>query len=271
MPGVSAQLSLVQLQGVRSTSAGRYVAHPQVRALSCYLQRCQTPFGIHMLYRFDFSIICRCALIPSIVTTGMPSPQSSGTDSVHQLHYLKWGATQYSHICMSKITSIVARTTWHRSFCRDATGWQIRPVAGLLHPRDFLNGLAFSTFHSTQYVRHHSKPMYTPEPDVCHELLGMLPFLHSSYNVPTSELSLAVPCASDADESLSSCPARAQLLAMWTITPQALTLLVWSRLCWTLLPATDRQLCHGSNAETSPMLARACSYSLSNISAGTLF
>jgi len=63
------------------------------------------------------------------------------------------------------------------SVLRSTTGWQIRPTAGLLHPRDFLAGLAFCTFHSTQYIRHASNPQYTPEPDLVHEVLGHVPML----------------------------------------------------------------------------------------------
>jgi len=55
------------------------------------------------------------------------------------------------------------------------TGWSIRAVGGLLHPRDFLNGLAFKVFSSTQYMRHGSSAVYTPEPDVIHEIVGHVP------------------------------------------------------------------------------------------------
>lgn len=52
------------------------------------------------------------------------------------------------------------------------TGWRYVPAAGLVPLRQFYSALGDRTFHSTQYVRHGSQPLYTPEPDVVHEVIG---------------------------------------------------------------------------------------------------
>ncbi len=55
---------------------------------------------------------------------------------------------------------------------QDATGFSMEPVAGLIDARDFLAALGRGFFCSTQYIRHASVPLYTPEPDIVHELVG---------------------------------------------------------------------------------------------------
>jgi phenylalanine-4-hydroxylase len=55
---------------------------------------------------------------------------------------------------------------------RSLSGFRYVPVPGLVDTRTFYEGLGDGVFHSTQYVRHHSVPLYTPEPDVIHEVIG---------------------------------------------------------------------------------------------------
>ena len=52
------------------------------------------------------------------------------------------------------------------------SGFRYRPAAGLVPLREFYGSLAEHAFWATQYVRHHSVPLYTPEPDVLHEVVG---------------------------------------------------------------------------------------------------
>ncbi|HET7488432.1 MAG TPA: phenylalanine 4-monooxygenase [Acidimicrobiales bacterium] len=52
------------------------------------------------------------------------------------------------------------------------SGFRYLPVAGLAPLREFYGAFAESVFYSTQYLRHPSVPLYTPEPDIVHEVVG---------------------------------------------------------------------------------------------------
>jgi phenylalanine-4-hydroxylase len=55
---------------------------------------------------------------------------------------------------------------------RPLTGFEYHPAPGLVPLREFYGSLGDRIFHSTQYVRHPSEPLYTPEPDIIHEVIG---------------------------------------------------------------------------------------------------
>lgn len=70
----------------------------------------------------------------------------------------------------------------------DATGFMLAPVGGLLETGEFLSMLEHKVMRCTPYVRHHSYPFFTPEPDIVHELRGHAPmFMHGPF-VEMSEL-----------------------------------------------------------------------------------
>jgi phenylalanine-4-hydroxylase len=52
------------------------------------------------------------------------------------------------------------------------SGFEYHPAPGLVELREFYGSLGDGVFHSTQYVRHPSEPLYTPEPDIIHEVIG---------------------------------------------------------------------------------------------------
>lgn len=71
----------------------------------------------------------------------------------------------------------------------NATGFMLAPVGGLLDKGEFLSMLSDKVMRCTPYVRHHSYPFFTPEPDILHELRGHAPmFMHE----PFVELSVQI-------------------------------------------------------------------------------
>ncbi len=58
------------------------------------------------------------------------------------------------------------------AWLRPLTGFGYRAVHGILPADDFFDALANRMFPSTQYLRWEGSPLYTPEPDVIHEVMG---------------------------------------------------------------------------------------------------
>jgi len=58
---------------------------------------------------------------------------------------------------------------------KELANFRLAPIEGLVETRGFLSWLSYRTMLSTQYIRHHSRPEYTPEPDIVHESIGHIP------------------------------------------------------------------------------------------------
>src|ERR1035437_447532 len=81
---------------------------------------------------------------------------------------------------------------------KELTGFRLAPIEGLVETRAFLSWLSYRVMLSTQYIRHHSRPDYTPEPDIVHESIGHIPmFTNSNFADYSQFIGLGARIASD--------------------------------------------------------------------------
>lgn len=126
----------------------------------------------------------RIAQLALSYTPGQEIPDASYTREEHEVWRAVWQALQPAHEahacaeyldCVRRLAFAPDRIPQLREVnqkVKAISGFQLEPVAGLVEPRVFLESLAAGTFLCTQYIRHHSTPLYTPEPDVVHEIVG---------------------------------------------------------------------------------------------------
>ena len=126
----------------------------------------------------------RIARIASDYRPGSPVPDAPYTDAENELWRTVLDAlapAHHGHACAEYLACVrsldlprqrIPQLAEVSARVRALSGFRLEPVAGLVEPRVFLENLADGVFLCTQYIRHHSTPLYTPEPDVVHELLG---------------------------------------------------------------------------------------------------
>jgi len=115
---------------------------------------------------------------------GDPIPDAPYTNEEHQVWRVIWQALQpahQKHACAEYLSSLrrlsfasdrIPQLREVNQSVQAISGFRLEPVAGLVQPRVFLENLADGVFLCTQYIRHYSTPLYTPEPDVVHEIVG---------------------------------------------------------------------------------------------------
>src|SRR5437016_14152579 len=115
---------------------------------------------------------------------GEAIPHAPYTAEEHQVWHTIWralGPAHQKHACAEYLASIkrlsfdpdrIPQLREVNQRVQAISGFTLEPVAGLVQPRVFLENLANGVFLCTQYIRHHSTPLYTPEPDVVHEIVG---------------------------------------------------------------------------------------------------
>lgn len=116
--------------------------------------------------------------------SGQTLPEAPYSAEEHQVWRAVWQALQPAHqsyaceeylTCVQQLGFAPDRIPQLREVnekVQALSGFHLEPVAGLVEPRVFLESLASGTFLCTQYIRHCSTPLYTPEPDVVHEIVG---------------------------------------------------------------------------------------------------
>lgn len=115
---------------------------------------------------------------------GQTIPTAPYSPEEHQVWQMVWEALEpahQAHACAEYLTCMrelafapdrIPQLSEVNEKVQAMSGFRLEPVAGLVEPRVFLESLASGTFLCTQYIRHHSTPLYTPEPDVVHEIVG---------------------------------------------------------------------------------------------------
>lgn len=115
---------------------------------------------------------------------GQPPPHVDYTEDEHRVWSVVWtnlAALHDRYACSAWFDGLrrlrisrerVPQFTEINEQLQRLTGFSLMPVAGLVTPGSFLRELGRGVFLSTQYMRHASAPLYTPEPDVVHEMIG---------------------------------------------------------------------------------------------------